>query len=208
MPNSTGDNYDDEDRYPRRRRRSENPFDELFNHFMNQFGAGFDFENIFDNMDIFIEDLLRRFNFSTPRGDMKNTPGFVWGFRMTTGPDGRPRIERFGNTAQKIGSGRKQYQPSAEREPLVDVIEDNDVLRVIAEIPGVRKENIDLSATDKSLLVKAESDDHRRKYFKEIDLPCTIIPDSASAKFKNGVLEVELKKEDCLEQSGTKVNVK
>ncbi len=207
MPNSTGDNNDDDDRFPRRRRRNENPFDDFINHFMNQFGAGFDFENVFDTMDMFIEDLLRRFNFISPKGGLGDTPGFVWGFRMTNGPDGRPRIERFGNTPQKVESGKSQYRSSPEREPLVDVIEDTEVLRVIAEIPGVRKENVDLSATEKSLLIQAESDDHRRKYYKEIDLPCTIVPESAAAKFKNGVLEVELTKEECLEQSGTKINV-
>jgi HSP20 family protein len=209
MPNSTGDNYDD-DRFPRRRRGNENPFDELMKHFMNQFGQGFDFENLFDSMDFFIEDLLRKFNrnFMSSSGDFGNfPPSFVWGFRMTNGPDGRPRIERFGNTPQKVESGKSQYRPSPEREPLVDVIEDIEVLRVIAEIPGVKKENIDLSATDKSLLIQAESDDHRRKYYKEVDLPCEIIPESASAKFKNGVLEVELTKESCPEQSGTRINV-
>ena len=208
MPSPTGNNYDDDDRSPRRRRRKDNPFDDFLNNFMNNFGAGFDFENIFDTMDYIIEDMLRKFSFNSPKGEMNNSPGFVWGFRMTTGPDGRPRIERFGNTPQKVGQGGQgKYQPSPEREPLVDVIEDTEVIRVIVEVPGVRKENIDLSTTETSLLVQAESEDHKRKYYKELDLPCSIIPDSASAKFKNGVLEVELKKEDCPDQTGQKVRI-
>ena len=48
MPSPTGNNYDDDDRFPRRKRRKDNPFDEFLNNFMNNFGAGFDFENIFD----------------------------------------------------------------------------------------------------------------------------------------------------------------
>ncbi|MHA1940841.1 MAG: archaeal heat shock protein Hsp20 [Candidatus Hodarchaeales archaeon] len=208
MPSPTGDNYDEDERPQRRRRRNENPFDDFIKHFMNQIGAGFDFEDIFATMDYFMEDFLRRFSFNSPKGDSGKPPGFVWGFRMTSGPDGRPRIERFGNTPQKISSGKGKYRPSPEREPLIDVIEDNDVIRVIAEIPGVQKQNIDLSSTDKSLLIQAESEDLRRKYYKELELPCTVIPDSASAKFKNGVLEVELKKDECLEQSGTKVSIK
>jgi HSP20 family protein len=208
MSSPHGDNFDDDDRFPRRRRRDgQNPFDDFINHFMKQFGGGFDFENIFDTMDIFIEDLLRRFSMTSPKGDSKSAPGFVWGFRMTTGSDGRPRIERFGNMPRKIASEGGQFKPSTEREPLIDVIEDNNVLRVIAEIPGVRKENIDLSTTDKTLLIQAESDDHRRKYYKELELPCTIIPGDASAKFKNGVLEVELKKDECLEDKGSKVPI-
>ena len=207
MPSPTGNNYDDDDRFPRRRRRKDNPFDEFLNNFMNNFGAGFDFENIFDTMDFIIEDMLRKFSFNAPKNDLRNPPGFVWGFRMTTDPDGRPKIVRFGNTPQKVEQGAGKYQPSPEREPLVDVIEDIEVIRVIAEIPGVRKENIDLSTTETSLLIQAESDDDRRKYYKELELPCSIIPDSASAKFKNGVLEVELEKNKCLDQSGKKVSV-
>ena len=206
MPSPTGNNNDD-DRFPRRRRRKENPFDDFLNNFMNNFGAGFDFENIFDTMDYIIEDMLRKFSFNSPKGDMRNSPGFVWGFRMTTDPEGRPRIERFGNTPQKVEKGAGKYQPSPEREPLVYVILDTDVIRVISEIPGVKKENIDLSTTETSLLIQAESEDHKRKYYKELDLPCSIVTDSAVAKFKNGVLEVELKKESCLDQTGTKVNI-
>jgi HSP20 family protein len=207
MPSPTGNNYDDDDRFPKRRRRKDNPFDEFLNNFMNNFGAGFDFENIFDTMDYIIEDMLRKFSFNAPKGDMRNPPGFVWGFRMTTGSDGRPRIERFGNTPKKVEHGAGKYQPSPEREPLVDVIEDTDVIRVIAEIPGVRKENVDLSTTETSLLIQAESEDRRRKYYKELDLPCSIVPDSATAKFKNGVLEVELRKDSCLDEPGKKVTI-
>ncbi|UCE15138.1 MAG: Hsp20/alpha crystallin family protein [Candidatus Heimdallarchaeota archaeon] len=171
---------------------------------MNQFG-GFNFENLFDQMDYFLEDIFRRFNVRNPMDESSKFPGFVWGFRMTRGPDGRPHVERFGNTPRKVSTG-SGFKPSLEREPLVDIIEDTNVLRVIAEIPGVSKQDVDLSATDNSLLIQAESIDKKRKYYKELDLPCLIFPDSASAKFKNGVLEVELKKKQS-EVVGKKVRV-
>jgi HSP20 family protein len=205
MSDPTGDNYDDDERYPRRR-RNDNPFDEFFSNFMNQF-SGFNFDNIFDQMNVFLEDIFRQFGPRNLMGDSTDgskPPSFVWGFRMTRGPDGRPHVERFGNVPQKIGTGAK-HRSSNEREPLIDVIEDTDVLRVIAEVPGVRKEDIDLSATENSLLIQAES--NRRKYYKELDLPCNVIPESASAKFKNGVLEVELKKELQYTKAGKKVSI-
>ncbi|MHA2247704.1 MAG: archaeal heat shock protein Hsp20 [Candidatus Hodarchaeales archaeon] len=204
MSDPTGNNYDDDDRHPRRR-KSENPFDDIFKHFMNQFG-GFNFENLFDQMDYFLEDIFRRFNVRNLMNDSSKSPGFVWGFRMTKGPDGRPHVERFGNTPRKVGSS-PNLRPSLEREPLVDIIDDTDVLRVIAEIPGVSKKDIELSTTENSLLIQAESNDKKRKYFKELDLPCAIFPESASAKFKNGVLEVELKKDISKDQTGTKVRI-
>lgn len=212
MSDPTGSNYDDDDeddprrrRYPRRR-RGENPFDDIFNHFMNTFG-GMDFNSLFDQMDYFLEDIFKRFGMRTPLEGDSRSPGFVWGFRMTQGPDGRPHIERFGNTPRKMKNSSGDLQPSLEREPLVDVIEDTDVVRIIAEIPGVRKQEIELSATDNSLLIQAQSEDTKRKYYKELDLPCIVVPESASAKFKNGVLEVELKKVECEERGSTKVRV-
>ena len=205
MSDPTGDNNDDDERYPRRR-RGENPFDDFFNNFMKQFG-GFNVDNIFDQMNVFLEDIFRQFgvrNFMEDSSDGSKPPGFVWGFRMTRDPDGRPHVERFGNIPQKKGGG-SHIRPSNERQPLVDVIEDTDVLRVIAEVPGVRKDDIDLSATENSLLIQAES--NKRKYYKELDLPCNVIPDSATAKFNNGVLEVELKKESKFVKTGRKVSI-
>ncbi len=204
MSDPTGNNYDDDDRHPRRR-KCENPFDDIFKHLMNQFG-GFNFENLFDQMDYFLEDIFRRFNVRNLMDDSSKSPGFVWGFRMTKGPDGRPHVERFGNTPRKIDSS-PNFRPSLEREPLVDIIDDTDVLRVIAEIPGVSKKDIELSTTENSLLIQAESSDKKRKYLKELDLPCAIFPESALAKFKNGVLEVELKKDISNNQTGTKVRI-
>lgn len=205
MSDPTGDNNDEDDRFPRRRRR-ENPFDDFFSNFMNQF-SGINVDNIFDQMNVFLEDIFRQFGAKNLMGDTSDSSkpnSFVWGFRMTRGPDGRPRVERFGNLPQKAVNGMDS-RPSHGREPLIDIIEDTDVLRVIAEIPGVTKEDIDLSATENSLLIQAESVKH--KYYKELDLPCMVFPESASAKFKNGVLEVELRKELQQSSSGKKVTI-
>ncbi len=207
MSGPENDDYDEDERFPRRRRR-ETPFDEFFNNFMNQFGnqfGNFNFENIFDQMDFILEDIFRRFGFKNMQDFKSQSPGFVWGFRMTQGPDGRPRVERFGNTPMREVDGERKF--SDEREPLIDIIDDVEFLRVIAEIPGVTKQDIDLSSTDNSLLIQAESKDGGRRYYKELTLPCVIVPESASAKFKNGVLEVELKKQSCVDKEGLKVKV-
>lgn len=205
MSDPSGDKNDEDDRFPRRRRR-DNPFDDFFSNFMNQF-SGINVDNIFDQMNVFLEDIFRQFGVKNLMGDPSDGSkpnSFVWGFRMTRGPDGRPRVERFGNVPQKAENGMNS-RSSHEREPLIDLIEDTDVLRVIAEIPGVTKEDIELSATENSLLIQAESVKH--KYYKELDLPCMVFPESASAKFKNGVLEVELKKELQQSSSGNKVTI-
>jgi len=59
-------------------------------------------------------------------------------------------------------------------------------------VPGVKKEDIDLEVTENTLTIKVDTKD--RKYYKEVELPCEVDPNSAKATYQNGVLDVELKK--------------
>ena len=51
-----------------------------------------------------------------------------------------------------------------EREPLVDIMEEEDEIIVVAEIPGCVKENIELETTDNSLTIIACDEEDVRKY--------------------------------------------
>jgi HSP20 family molecular chaperone IbpA len=71
------------------------------------------------------------------------------------------------------------------REPLVDIFEDKDHLKLYIELPGVDKKDIQLDVTDSQIEVKAKS------FYKRIGLPTRNIEfDEASANYKNGVLEI------------------
>ena len=115
---------------------------------------------------------------------------FIYGFRVTIGPDGIPRIEEFGNVR------RRGIKPviSEEREPLVDVIDEGNKVRIIAEIPGVEKDKIKLRVQGKKLIIKASNE--KRKYYKEVDLPAEVNIKEAKATYRNGVLEVEIPKKE------------
>ena len=121
--------------------------------------------------------------------DMKVEPGrsFVYGFSMQTGPDGKPVVKEFGNVP-KSGAA---HMPG-EREPLVDVIDGESEVTVIAELPGVEKEDIDLNADERSLSIIVDAKE--RRYHKELRLPADVDPDSIKAAYKNGILEVKLKR--------------
>jgi len=106
---------------------------------------------------------------------------------MSIGPDGRPVIREFGN----VQPGRLPMIRE-EREPLVDVMEEKDEVVVVAELPGVEKEDINLNATEDTLTISVDTP--QRKYYKELRLPTEVNPKSAKAQYKNGVLEVRLKK--------------
>ncbi len=120
----------------------------------------------------------------------------VYGFSMHVGPDGIPHMEHFGNVRQdglpQI-AGLPGPKDQDVREPFASSIidEKNKELCITVEMPGVRKEDIELNATENQLVIKADS--NGRKYFKTITNPSPVVPDSAGAKYNNGVLEITLK---------------
>ncbi|MEM0198977.1 MAG: archaeal heat shock protein Hsp20 [Desulfurococcaceae archaeon] len=179
-----------------------------------------DFEDIFDELDRIFEDILRdmrhlmrRFYYGFPSPEefekemreleKRGIKPYVYGFSITIGPDGKPVIREFGNV--KRVRGRPEI--IEEREPLVDVFEKDDEVIVVAEIPGVDKDKIDLKITEdgKTLIIRASNEE--RKYYKEVELPAKVDPDTSRATYKNGVLEVKLKKIGKEEGKGFKIKV-
>ncbi|MFW9787099.1 MAG: archaeal heat shock protein Hsp20 [Candidatus Thorarchaeota archaeon] len=124
------------------------------------------------------EEMLRN-----PEG----TNPFVFGFSMKIGPDGKPIIQRFGNPPM---DGGVEVTPSLE--PLVDVVEDDDEIIVVAEVPGVERDEIKVRIKGTTLTIHADNPD--RPYHKVIDLPSKVQKEDAKSAIRNGVLEVRLKK--------------
>ena len=74
---------------------------------------------------------------------------------------------------------------------------------MIAEMPGIDKENIQLNATD--LILDIETLDGNPKYSERVELPVKVDPQSARATYKNGVLEVTFNKMES--SSRTSINI-
>ncbi|GGL69408.1 Hsp20/alpha crystallin family protein [Halocalculus aciditolerans] len=70
----------------------------------------------------------------------------------------------------------------------VDVHEFEEELRVVADIPGLEKEDISLQCDGDVLTINAVSD--TREYEDRITLPVRVDERSANATYNNGVLEV------------------
>ena len=109
---------------------------------------------------------------------------FMSGFSLRLGPDGKPIIQRFGNMP---GSAEHTL------EPLADVVEENDEIIVVAEVPGVERDEIKVRIKGTTLTIHADNPD--RPYHKEIELPSRVKKDDAKSAIRNGVLEIRLKKE-------------
>jgi len=124
----------------------------------------------------------------------------VYGFSMQVGPDGIPHVERFGNVIP-VGKDRDVREPFTSS--LVD--EKRNELNITAEMPGINKEDIELNATEKEITIKADS--NSRKYYKIIKTSGPIDPESATAKYNNGVLEITFKLKDMKKQDGKPIKI-
>jgi len=185
----------DEDKDRRRRRR--NPFD--------MFGFDEDFINDLFEDDRIRED-IRRMTEEMMRIFSSAQPGkpLVHGFKIRIGPDGKPIIEDFGNKPKKSPDGEALI--SEEREPLTDIIEGDEDVAVTVEIPGVEKEDIDLNVNEDTIEITVNNP--QRKYHKTLELPCDVMPKTTKATYKNGILDVVIKrKEKKSPGTGYRVNI-
>jgi len=141
-----------------------------------------------------------------PDGSVSREYGpFVYGYSVKIGPDGKPTIREFGNMKPGLtGEGGAPLNLTERMEPLVDVIEDGETLKVVAELPGVEKMDIRLEATDHSLTINV--DNPTRKYYKELEFPEEVDEKSAKSNYTNGVLEIVFRKKR-RDDAGTEISI-
>ena len=128
----------------------------------------------------------------------------VYGYSFKIGEDGKPIVRKFGNLNTFPSSLTGRFSVSDQREPVVDIIKDVDKLKIIAELPGVTKNDLRITANETSLTIESLSGE--RRYSKKIELPNEIEPSSGKSSYKNGILEVSFKLKDSTDQ-GVSINV-
>ena len=77
-------------------------------------------------------------------------------------------------------------------ETHIDVHDEGDAVRLVADLPGVEKDAIDLQCDGEILTISAASD--QRNYDERVRLPTRVDEHSAQATFNNGVLQVTFDK--------------
>jgi HSP20 family protein len=157
-------------------------------------------EREFDDIEKTVpKDLVREYD--TPQGGKVREVGpLVYGYSMTVGPDGKPRVKEFGNVkpSRRFGSGFSagmssgRPEISGEMEPLADVTTTDKEVRVVIEMPGLSKDKIKVDAFEDRVEVK--SDDPQRKYHKIVELPPEANIETARCNYNNGILEITFNK--------------
>lgn len=179
------------------------PFDEWFGSRKKRFGSWFpDIDEMMKEMEKMMQQAFRNVEQQVPKNlvrERKMEDGstvremgpIVYGYSVKIGPDGKPVVRKFGNIdafPNLLGGG---MAVKGEREPLVDVIKGEGEIRVVAEVPGVAKEELKVTADENTVTIESVSGEQR--YHKRIDLPETIDPKTAKSTYKNGILEVSFK---------------
>ena len=129
---------------------------------------------------------------------------YYYGYQITVGPDGKPKIREFGNVRP---STRGLIEQTGIREPLVDtaINEKENALTITAEMPGVTKQDIKVNVADRFVSIHAEQGE--KKY--HTDIPVNVQLDDASAKatYSNGILELKIKLKETPKVKGKEVKV-
>lgn len=131
-------------------------------------------------------------------------------------------IERgYGNM---IWSGERPYRPLARLRnlgfPHMDIIDEGDNLRVLIEIPGATREDLELEMEEDHFRIHAVTkvekcveneyfvrcEKREKEFERSIKLPVPVDPDNARASFKNDVLEIVVPKKR-EEKKRTKVEI-
>jgi HSP20 family protein len=76
----------------------------------------------------------------------------------------------------------------------LDIYEEAEAVRVVADLPGLEKDAIDLKCDGEVLTVSASST--RRDYEERVRLPVRVNEHSASATYNNGILEITFDRAD------------
>jgi HSP20 family protein len=92
--------------------------------------------------------------------------------------------------------------------PACDVFEDRDAVKIVAEVPGVRAEDVKISLEHNLLTIRGEKKQHAEEkservhryertygtFERAFSLPTSVDPDKIAASYANGVLTVTIPK--------------
>jgi HSP20 family protein len=160
------------------------------------------------------KELVREYE--TAEGDKIREIGpLVYGYSVTIGPDGKPKVREFGNVRSASGLGDSSNSSSpgsmrtqlrAEREPLADVVISDKEVKVVAEMPGIDKKEIKVNAYDNSVEIFT-ANTSERKYRRIIELPGETDLETAKSTYRNGILEITFNKKESPKQKGKQINI-
>ena len=159
--------------------------------------VGFGLGGLFEGIQKLVEtasklkesgDISQTGEFEIPGLGEKGKGIFGFSVKTLTGSEGPSvSVRPFGN----IHKTEKGVAIEEAREAVVDLFEEDDKIRVIAELPGVSEDAIKHEIKGDVLRIWTEGE---RQYDTEVLLPAEVASEDTESTYKNGILELRLKK--------------
>ncbi len=109
-----------------------------------------------------------------------------YGYTMTIGPEGKPVVKEYGNVRPELPMSEIRVRLV---DTLVDVIE--KIVKLIAEMPGVEKNDVKIVVDGK--IVNIDVENGEKKYHVKVPIKQKVDENSVKASYKNGILEIVFK---------------
>jgi HSP20 family protein len=134
----------------------------------------------------------------------------------------RPFFRPFSLLEEVEEMARNAFETSLT--PRMDMYEEDKELVIKAEMPGIRKKDLDISLNDDMLTIKAEKKEEKEEgekgtthytrerrfgqYIRSMTLPARVDAENISATLKKGLLEIRLPKAEEPESQHVEIKVK
>lgn len=116
----------------------------------------------------------------------------------------------------RVGHDAKMWAPA------VDIVDEKDQIRVKADIPGMKREDIEVNVENDMLTIKGEKREEKEikgndvvqseryygSFYRSFGLPVSVDAAKVNAVYRDGVLEVNLPKKEGAKPKQIKVEVK
>ena len=114
-----------------------------------------------------------------------------YGYTMTTDPEGKPVVQEYGNVQPA------RLPTENKREPLIDTLVDEKekTLKIVAEMPGVEKKDVNVVVGDDKV-IHIDAERGEKNYHVKVPIKHKVDAESPKATYKNGILELVFKLED------------
>ena len=151
------------------------------------------FEKIFESMrKMYRNDNLEEFVQDTNDDSLRPNRNFGQNFGVNIAPHKEINVTEFENDRpMTLG---KRHEKSEKSGFSTDIIDSDGEISVTVNIPGAEKEDINLNITDDSLEISINTT--KVKYNKIHKLPSGVKPKLTIASYKNGVLDIVMKRKE------------
>ncbi|HEX9860433.1 MAG TPA: Hsp20/alpha crystallin family protein [Nitrospirota bacterium] len=131
------------------------------------------------------------------------------------------RMNRMFEETVQAGKETEMMRPGTWA-PVVDIYEDEEEVVLVAEVPGIEMEDVDIQVRDNTLTLKGErkmekpvnKENYHRvertygSFMRAFTLPSTVDQDKISANYAKGVLEIKMPKSARSKPTQIKIDVK